>query len=89
MTGTVIEPETEVLEAAVYPNPVKDLVTLSFKQDAPATVHFMTSSGMSVKQATTEGISPTINVSDLPTGLYLLKIVQGYTVYRKKLLIEK
>ncbi|AYB34710.1 T9SS type A sorting domain-containing protein [Chryseolinea soli] len=87
--GTLIEPETEESDATVYPNPVKDLVTLSFKQDGPATVHFMTSSGMSVKQATTEGKSPTINVSDLPTGLYLLKIVQGYSVYRKKLLIEK
>lgn len=88
-TSVLTESETEVLEATLYPNPVKDLVTLTFKQDAPATVHFMTSSGMSVKQTTTEGISPTINVSDLPTGLYLLKIIQGYTIYRKKLLIEK
>lgn len=77
------------LETSMYPNPAKDYVKFSLEQDAPATVHFMNTSGVEIKQATTVGKSATVSTSDLPAGLYLLKIIQGYTVYRKKLLIEK
>jgi len=73
----------------LFPNPAKNDVTFNLQQESPATVHFMNSSGINVKQATIGENSTTVNTSDLSPGLYVLKIIQGKTVHTKKLRIEE
>ena len=80
--------DNDLLTIGIYPNPAKDQVLFSLKHDEPATVHFLTVNGMDVKQAIIAGKSTTVIFNDLPSGLYLLKIVQGNRISHKKLMIE-
>jgi len=79
----------ETSEISMYPNPAKNDVKLLLQQDGPARVQFINSSGITVKQILTDGQSTNINTTDLPSGMYLLKITQGNSVSSGKLLIEE
>ncbi|RAV97872.1 T9SS type A sorting domain-containing protein [Pseudochryseolinea flava] len=73
-----------------YPNPAKEEITVFFNQDGPADIHFVSVSGVEIKRvSTSSGNSATINIHDVPQGLYLLRIHQGNTLRTEKLLIEK
>jgi hypothetical protein len=75
----------------LYPNPAKGDVTVSFDQegDGIATVQFINIAGIVMKRVVAAEQSVTLSTSDVPAGLYTLKITRGGTVYNKRLLIER
>ncbi len=67
----------EISEVSMYPNPTKNDVTILLQQDGQARIDFINSSGVTVKQILIDGQSTKISTTDLPSGMYLLKIRQG------------
>jgi hypothetical protein len=79
----------EYLGATAFPNPATGDVTLSLAKGDPAIVHFVSATGVNVKQVSTAGKSTVININDVPAGLYLLRIFQGNTVRQTKLIVAE
>lgn len=74
----------ELSELSIYPNPTKDKVKI-VSNNPIDTVEVYDILGKKVKQL--EGMSE-INVSDLNSGIYLLKIWIGNKVQTKKIVVE-
>jgi hypothetical protein len=73
-------------EIKLYPNPVSNgLLTIDTSGNDILEVEFFNMLGQRVMKSTT---SQNINVSNLNTGIYLVKISQGSTSLTKKILIE-
>ncbi len=63
------------LKASVYPNPSSDKTTLEFQKPLKARKLFIFSaSGSLIKTLPIEGKQNTINIEDLPSGIYLFSI---------------
>jgi hypothetical protein len=73
----------------IYPNPASHHVFLNLQQDGPATIHIVNKDGIKVKETILAEKFEGLNVSDLPTGLYLVKIIQRNKVRSEKMLIER
>ncbi len=66
--------ETKALQIAVYPNPAENWLQVDLPTNAPGAYHLMTLSGQKV--AVGEIInSEKIDISQLPSGVYLLEVV--------------
>ncbi len=63
--------ETSVKPIAVYPNPFTDILTITDVKNM-STIHILDSSGRNVKMFSNP--SSELNLSDLKTGLYILRI---------------
>lgn len=76
----------ENTEFALYPNPVKNgLVNIETKTGESLNVEFFNLLGQSVLKAET---NQEVNVSNLKTGVYLVKIEQNNNTVTKKLIIK-
>jgi M6 family metalloprotease-like protein len=65
--------DKEISESEVYPNPVSNYVNIRIKNfDNEAILKFYNNTGTLVKTHIMNSSSETINVSDLPTGLYII-----------------
>jgi hypothetical protein len=85
-----IQPEnTGMLINRIYPNPASHYVSLNLQQDGPAVIHVVNTNGITVKETIIAEKSAELNISDLPAGLYLVKIIQQNKVRREKMLIER
>lgn len=73
--GTVSLDEMNSASCEVYPNPVKDVVTI--KADNVKQVVIYNSLGQMIKSVDCNDNVNDINVSDLQNGIYLLNIVDG------------
>lgn len=80
----------EVLE--IFPNPVNDLITISFitdlNQNQTNIYHVKDISGKLVKIVSAKQKSHTLDVSDLSSGFYVLEYQNGNSVYTKKFVKE-
>jgi spore coat protein H len=83
----VVAVEEDVPDAiTVFPNPASDILSISFAGDLNASyVEIVDVNG---KQVHSELLSTTIDVSNLPPGLYLLQITVGKTIHRKRFIRE-
>jgi hypothetical protein len=72
----------------IYPNPASHYLFLNL-QDGPAVIQVVNKDGIRVKEIAAADKSVGLNVSDLPAGLYLVKIVQHNKLRTEKLLIER
>lgn len=77
-------------EVVVYPNPANDLVTVVFESSENTTLQILDQNGRLVKQEnlSNNAWNHNVNLSDLTSGLYLLRIVNNTGVSTKKLLIN-
>ena len=68
----------------VYPNPASELVNVEFETptDAEVTVYLMSNQGSLLKtvQIPSGSLTKEINMQDLPSGIYYLRMVKGKLV---------
>ena len=72
---SVANVNTDANGLSVYPNPVKDELTISIggKANGAATVMLLDMTGKVLKAATMDGTQLSMNVSELPAGTYILQ----------------
>ncbi|MBS1652539.1 MAG: T9SS type A sorting domain-containing protein [Bacteroidetes bacterium] len=77
-------------EISVYPNPASNYVTINYNNSSAYKVELIDITGKSVILENINGFDAVINIDNLSSGLYLLKVsnTKG-EVYTKKLLIER
>jgi hypothetical protein len=75
--------DEEPFEVTITPNPARNNMTISTNYDKGKTsVHIINSQGVRVRNFSVDG-QRTIDVSDLPSGLYFVHVVGGKVVTRK------
>jgi hypothetical protein len=89
-TDTLLGVENNSLESStfsVYPNPSKDFVYISNAENASLkSVEISNLNGRVVKNVELNNVSEAeINISDLSTGIYLIKMVSDKGIITKKL----
>jgi hypothetical protein len=73
----------------VYPNPAKDKLIVSVSKNGNSTIGITDILGKAVKSITTTELQTAINVSDLESGVYFIKLTQDGTSYVEKFIISK
>ena len=69
--------EAEVLIKSVYPNPAKDYVVVSLKNNDPATIRIINVMGQVIKSVNTTEGRIRISTKDLSAGIYFLSVEQN------------
>jgi hypothetical protein len=77
----------EDLKFSVYPNPVHELINISGVSDA-SQVMLYTINGSGVFNQSIKSDNIQLNVSQLPAGVYVLKVIAGDVVKTRKILID-
>ena len=89
LTDTPEHPDVDEapFQVAITPNPVKGSMTITTDYElGRMSVHILNSQGVEVRGFSMEG-SATIDMSDLPSGLYFVNIIGGKVV-TKKVIVE-
>ena len=73
----------------VYPNPARGLVTVRSKSAEEMNIRFLNLIGQSVGTYQVGPYSGTVDLSDIPGGVYIMVIEQGDMMYHRKLMIVK
>jgi hypothetical protein len=73
-------------EYKVYPNPVKDLLTIKSAQADVRSVRIINTSGQTVFEKTNVSLPRTIDMSALPPGIYFLSVVSNGKAVSKKVI---
>ncbi|AZB07418.1 T9SS C-terminal target domain-containing protein [Chryseobacterium sp. G0162] len=80
---STVDPDSQKREISVYPNPSTDFITITSKEDLKK----ITVSSLEGKTVITKGSSGNIDVSKLPTGIYILQgELKNGTVVSKKII---
>jgi hypothetical protein len=92
-TSGVINIYKQTEELKVFPNPVtKGMITISLsnsQNDMPSYVNFYNINGKICKTVEIDDSKASqINVSDLSSGFYIVKLVQGNNIYTQKVIIQ-
>jgi hypothetical protein len=74
-------------QVRVFPNPVSDILTIEGVSDATADIFTVT--GMNVFSQIVSTHSSFVNISELPEGIYILRITSGENVSNRKLIIAR
>jgi len=64
----------ETINAKVYPNPVKDHITIMLPNAIETSIEVYSISGQLIKSTSTNLISTEISLKDLNSGIYILKL---------------
>ncbi|MBA4849271.1 T9SS type A sorting domain-containing protein [Emticicia sp. BO119] len=84
----IVEP---VLSAIIFPNPVADIVKVAFplrNQGRDVSIELLDSKGRTIQRVDSQSITSEtipIDLSSLPDGVYVLKVVDGSQIITKKL----
>jgi Secretion system C-terminal sorting domain len=73
----------------VHPNPARDNFKISWKKGGSIDIKIFDLSGRTVHQEEPVADSGTVNISNLPNGLYLVQIKTKSSVWMEKILIQK
>jgi endonuclease I len=85
--GTLSTNSLELQELNIYPNPAKDLVNVTIKDNTETRIEIYSVLGKLVfNKKINESMS--LNISSLKTGLYLFKFIQNDRITTKKLIIQ-
>lgn len=89
--GTIIGVEdVEVAIGKVYPNPVKNILVIEMEQDLDGSAHLMNMAGEVLQEVQLSGnMNNTVDVSQYPEGMYLLKLTSAGGVYTHKVLVAR
>lgn len=89
VTETLSTDEFLASNWSVYPNPTKDLVTISATTYTISSIEMTDLNGRIIKSNTLNNVSETqLNIADLSQGVYLLKITSDKGITTKKLVVE-
>ncbi|NOU59246.1 fibronectin type III domain-containing protein [Marinifilum caeruleilacunae] len=84
--GLPLSDTPPVEELKLYPNPAKDFVNLFIQGNIQSRVRISSITGKTIKVVTLDLENNTLDVSDLPSGMYFISIEDGEEVVTKKLL---
>ncbi|WP_282126118.1 fibronectin type III domain-containing protein [Marinifilum flexuosum] len=84
--GLPLSDTPPVEELKLYPNPAKDYVNLFIQGNMKSRVKISSITGKTIKIVTLDVENNTLDVSDLPTGMYFISIEDEEEVITKKLL---
>lgn len=76
---------------SIYPNPANNTFIVAFNSESPVMIDIINFNGQIVKSinVTNAGFnSQLIDVNDLTTGVYIVRLSNGYNVHTQKLVIE-
>ena len=73
----------------IYPNPTKDILTIQNNHQLPLKIKLINTIGATVKSEFTNSTSHSINVAELPYGIYYLKLENKEGIHSKKVIISK
>ncbi|HEV3223548.1 MAG TPA: T9SS type A sorting domain-containing protein [Puia sp.] len=76
-------------QVSVYPNPASTHVIISFSGNQPYAIQVFNSAGQLMKVVTNNVLSKTLNVSDLPTGVYFIQIMVGGSIQTKEVIVNR
>ena len=86
-TGTV---QPRPLTATAFPNPTSGTVTISLDREIEGLAQLFDLQGRPVAQQQINGANQTVfDLSDLPGGTYLMRIVSGETVLTKQIVVAR
>lgn len=86
VTVSVEENENGILR--VYPNPAKDLVTVDMTSANEANWTLINMNGQTVKVGVLENGTGSIDVADLPSGMYMLQLVSNGKTTTERVIVE-
>lgn len=75
-------------EPTVFPNPVQSQLFINSEQGVQTEVFLFNASGSLLQATVLQSGNGTLNVSNLPTGMYYLKVQQGSQTYTHKIAKE-
>ncbi|MEM6262790.1 MAG: T9SS type A sorting domain-containing protein [Bacteroidota bacterium] len=84
---TSVSDKIEVSGLSLFPNPVKDLLTVSWNDGETGQLQLWDLTGKSVLETTGNG-QARINTNELPSGVYYLQVNVGEAVSSRKILIQ-
>ncbi|MFA9370816.1 MAG: fibronectin type III domain-containing protein [Labilibaculum antarcticum] len=84
--GSPLSDTPPVEELKLYPNPAKDFVTLYIQGNIQSRVRISSLTGKTIRILTLDQESNTIDVSNLPSGMYFISIEDGDEIISKKLI---
>ena len=76
----------KAVDISIYPNPAKDYITIQSNDLFKISVFDIT--GKKVKEVNMRDNNTTINISNLKSGIYTVKLQNKKTVYDKKIIIQ-
>jgi ligand-binding sensor domain-containing protein len=88
---TMIKEENGKSSFAIYPNPVSNIITVSFDSniEANTTLNIYNVSGSMVKSELLKQNQQQINIGDLDNGIYVIEIKSKKQTENRKLIIQK
>jgi hypothetical protein len=75
----------------VYPNPANNTFTVAFNSESPVNIDIININGQLVKSINVNTVgfnTQLVDVNDLSTGVYIVRLSNGYNVHTQKLVIE-
>jgi hypothetical protein len=82
----VRESKTSIDFVSIFPNPVVDYLTVDFCNSGDATLELSTIHGQTVASFNLSAARNRISLSDLPAGVYVIRIKQGADLFGAKLI---
>lgn len=84
-----LEPTIEIDKVAIFPNPVKDIINIQVPNelviDTKCSIEIYSVAGkLQIKHEATSNTS-NINLNNLPTGIYIIKIISNGEIITKKI----
>lgn len=73
----------------VYPNPAKEYIQFKINDNTNASVQIVSLSGIILNKAFLTNTSDKMDISNLPSGFYVVRIIQGNNVHLEKILVQK
>ncbi|MBM3184913.1 MAG: T9SS type A sorting domain-containing protein [Bacteroidetes bacterium] len=74
---------------SVYPNPANEVINVSLNKSTNATISVVDVAGKVVKTASIDGLTSSINATDLTNGVYYVTITDGTSVATEIVVIKK
>jgi PKD repeat protein len=83
--------DNEKLDFSIYPNPVRDVLTLNLAYTKPGHSHYQMIDllGRVVAESEIISLKSEISVRDLTPGIYWVRVIQGQTVSVKKIIVNR
>jgi hypothetical protein len=76
-------------QVSIYPNPASANVNISFSGTQIYTIKIFNSAGQLMKVVTNNVLSKTLNVSDMPSGVYFIQIMVGGSIQTKEVAVKR
>jgi len=74
----------DVTKTIIYPNPAHDILNLVNANSSNSIIQVLDYKGQILQQIRASGINSRLNVSNLPAGIYMIKIISGNKVEVQK-----